>query len=202
MLRRVDGAEHGLLVPVQRALQHQVVAGVIHPEHAAGAVQMLHQQPGFLQHLGLGQQLEAAVPHPVVKGRLRLHHQRQHPDILRVHGVEGLRRLDGVALQQLRAAQARDGGDGQRHAAPADLPAHLHDLGGHVAFAHPLQNVVAPGLQSHVDHGQALVPQRPQLLLRPDTDGGRGRVAGDPLTLWEQLPNGVQDGVKLIRFPD
>ena len=47
-----------------------------------------------------------------------------------------------------------------------------------------------------------LVPQRPQLLLRPDTDGGRGRVAGDPLTLWEQLPNGVQDGVKLIRFPD
>ena len=37
MLRRVDGAEHGLLVPVQRALQHQVVAGVIHPEHAAGA---------------------------------------------------------------------------------------------------------------------------------------------------------------------
>ncbi|SCJ51696.1 Uncharacterised protein [uncultured Blautia sp.] len=71
-----------------------------------------------------------------------------------------------------------------------------------MALAHPLQNVVAPGLQSHVDHGQALVPQRPQLLLRPDTDGGRGRVAGDPLTLWEQLPNGVQDGVKLIRFPD
>mgnify|MGYP002595872313 FL=1 len=155
-----------------------------------------------VDELKAGQQLEAAVPHPVVKGRLRLHHQRQHPDILRVHGVECLRRLDGVALQQLRAAQARDGGDGQRHAAPADLPAHLHDLGGHVALAHPLQNVVAPGLQSHVDHGQALVPQRPQLLLRPDADGGRGRVAGDPLTLWEQLPNGVQNGVKLIRFPD
>ena len=46
------------------------------------------------------------------------------------------------------------------------------------------------------------VYKRQQLLLRPDTDGGRGRVAGDPLTLREQLPNGVQDGVKLIRFPD
>ena len=47
--------------------QHQIIAGVVHAEHAAGAVQMLHQQAGLPQHLGLGQQPEAAIPHPVIE---------------------------------------------------------------------------------------------------------------------------------------
>ena len=163
---------------------------------------MLHQQPGLPEHLGLGQQAEFSLPHPVVQGRPGLHHQRQHADILRVHGVEGLRRLDGVALQQLRPAQAGDGGDGEGHAAPADFLAHLYDLRGHVALVHQSQHIVAAGLQPHVDHGEALVPQGPQLLLRPDADGGRGCVAGDPLALRKQLPDGVQDGIKFTCFPD
>ena len=49
---------------------------------------------------------------PVIQRCSRLHHQRQHSDVFRVHGVEGLGGLDGVLLQQLRAAQTCDGSDG------------------------------------------------------------------------------------------
>ena len=37
MLRRIDGPQHGVPILIERPLEHQVVAGVIHPEHAAGA---------------------------------------------------------------------------------------------------------------------------------------------------------------------
>ena len=49
---------------------------------------------------------------PVIQRCSRLHHQRQHSDVFRVHGVESLGGLDGVFLQQLRAAQTGDGSDG------------------------------------------------------------------------------------------
>ena len=175
---------------------------MVHAEHAAGAVKVLHQQLRFLQHLMLVQQAEAAVVDPVVQGGALLHHQRQHADVFRVHGVESLGSLDGVLLQQLGAAQAGDGGDGQSHAAAADLLAHSHDLGGGMALAHEGKDPVAAGFQPHVDHGEALCPEGPQFLLRPQADAAGRGVAGDPLALREQFPDGVQNGIQLAGLPD
>ena len=144
---------------------------MVHAEYAAGAIQMLHQQAGLFQHLRLGQQLKAAIMHPVVERGLLLHHQRQHPDILRIHGVKRLCRFNGVLVQQLRAAQSSDGRDRQRHAISAHFLTHSHDLFTHVALTHPLQHRIAARLQPHIDHGESLGPQSLQLLIGTDTDG-------------------------------
>ena len=82
------------------------------------------------------------------------------------------------------------------------LLAHLDDLGGRVSLAHEGEDPVAAGFQPHVDHGKALFPQSPQLLLRPQADAAGGSVAGDPLALREQLPDGVQNGVQLTGLPN
>ena len=161
---------------------------------------MLHQQPGLLEHLGLVEQLELALMEPVIQRRLRLHHQSQHADILRIHGVEGLGRLNGMRLQQLRTAQTGNGRDGKGNSAGTDLLAHLHDMGGSVALVHEGQNLVAAGLQAHIDHGQALGPQGAQLLLRPDLDAGGRGIAGDPLALGKQLPDRIQNHIQLLRL--
>lgn len=112
LLSLMDLGQQSVPVLIQGAPEVQIVAGVIHAEHTAGAVEVRDQQLCFLQHLMLVQQTEAAVMDPVIQRCSRLHHQRQHSDVFRVHGVEGLGGLDGVFLQQLRAAQTCDGSDG------------------------------------------------------------------------------------------
>lgn len=112
LLSLMDLGQQSVPVLIECAPEIQIVAGMIHAEHTAGAVEVRDQQLCFLQHLMLVQQTEAAVMDPVIQRCSRLHHQRQHSDVFRVHGVEGLGGLDGVFLQQLRAAQTCDGSDG------------------------------------------------------------------------------------------
>ena len=114
--------------------------------------------------------------------------------------LKALARLNGVLLQQGLAAQARDGRDGEGHAAAANLLSHGDNLCRRVALAHELQNLVAARLQPHIDHRQALVPEGPQLLLRPQADAGGRAVGGDTLALRKQLPNGVENRVELRRL--
>ncbi len=71
-----------------------------------------------------------------------------------------------------------------------------------MALTHQGQHLVAAGLQPHVDHGEPLGPEGPQLLVRPQADAAGRGVAGDPLTLREQLPDGVQNRVEFAGLSD
>ena len=70
-------------------LQRQVVAGVVGAEHRALAVHMLQKQLRLLQYLQRAKQRKAALPHPLLQRRARLHHQRQKPQIVRLHLADG-----------------------------------------------------------------------------------------------------------------
>ena len=64
LLCPVNGRQQGVLILIQRPPEIQIVAGMVHAEHAAGAVKVLHKQLRFLQHLMLIQQAEALPPDP------------------------------------------------------------------------------------------------------------------------------------------
>jgi len=78
----------------------------------------------------------------------------------------------------------------------------MRDSTSSLPDSRPGQDLIAAGLQTHIDHGQALFPKRPQLLLCPDADGGGRGVAGHLAALREQLPDRVQDDVQLGGFAD
>ena len=97
----------------------------------------------------------------------------------------------------LGTAQAGDGSDGQAHAGLVDLLAHGHDFRTVLTLAHQLQNVITAGLQTHVDQGQALFPERPKLLIGADADAGGRTVSRHTLALGKQLLDIVQDHIQV-----
>ena len=174
---------------------------MVHAEHAALRVDVLQEQLRLPEHLHRAEQGKLPCPHPLFQRRTVLHHQRQQADILRLHGTEGLRRADSVLPPQFHAAKAGDSRHRQRHAAAAGLLPRRHDGGGVVALVHPLQHRVAAGLQPHVDHLQALLPQKPQVILRFDLQAGGRGVARHPLALRKQAVDQSQDLHQIVGFP-
>ena len=79
---------------------------MVHPENAALAVDVLEQQLRLPQDILRAKNGKAALTHPFLQRRTRLHHQRQQADVLRLHGAECLRRTDGVLPHQLPAPKS------------------------------------------------------------------------------------------------
>ena len=71
-----------------------------------------------------------------------------------------------------------------------------------MALPHEGEDLVTAGFQPHVDHGQAFSPEGLQLLVRPQADAAGRGVAGDPLALRKQLPDGIQNCVQFTGLSD
>ena len=194
--------DKGLPVLVQRARQHQIVAGVVGAKHGVGTVDLRQEQPGLPDQLHGVRQGQAALLHPLVHGGAGINTEGQQSDIVGPHGVEGMGRVHGVVLPAHGAGQAVDGRHGQADSGGLQLLSCLDLLGHGNALVDLLQKGLVAGLQAQIGQVQACRPESFQVLRRLFQDAFRAGINGHPLTLRQILPDIIQDPEQMLRGQD
>ena len=164
---------------------------------------MFQEEPRLAHQIGGPHHLKLARLDPIVQGSAGVDAQRQKSDKLRLHGADGLCRVDGVGLPvAVEPSHAVDGGDGDGDARRLAAQRIFHGLRRGDALVEFQEQFLIAAFQTDVDERQPVLTQLAQLLVRFALDGLGGSIGGDARTLGEVFADEVQHLQQIVHRQD